>query len=321
MAPPQSPTSEYLLKTPSSHARGSARSSRIPPLRTLLFLLIAAGTLLAALLLLFPNTHAGRAAAGGFTMAIQKVQKEPPKVISSPTVAVIIENRPLKNLLPVIIHFAGVLGPTWPIHVFKGRQNSDLFAGSAAIQRLVQSGRIVMHDLPKDAVFSSHTDVSRFLTKPWVWEQLLPADHALLFQADAMLCANSRYRPEDFLQYSLIGAPIDRQWGVGYNGGLSLRHVPSVLRVIEKFDWNQTPGEFEDQWFFARMQLIEGTRLPTEQEAMPFSVETIWFDRPLGYHQPKRWQEARMGEILAYCPEVALAEEGQLYQAALGAGP
>lgn len=82
-----------------------------------------------------------------------------------------------------------------------------------------------------------------------MWEDLAPAEHVLIFQADSVLCANSVRSVEDFFEWDLIGAPIKPQLGIGYNGGLSLRKRRTMLRVLDEFDWKKDP---EDQWFFAR---------------------------------------------------------------------
>ncbi|KAI1355616.1 hypothetical protein F5Y01DRAFT_269259 [Xylaria sp. FL0043] len=48
--------------------------------------------------------------------------------------------------------------------------------------------------------------------------------------------------------------------------------------------------------------------LPDADTAGLFAVETVWVEgaRPLGFHQPRRWQGEHMEEIMAYCPEVGM---------------
>ncbi|KAI8589010.1 hypothetical protein BDZ88DRAFT_420005 [Geranomyces variabilis] len=229
------------------------------------------------------------------------------------TVAAIVETRTGTNLLPIILHFSGVLGPNWPIHVFKGPDNTALFHSSAAVRRLMASGGIVLHDLPTGTAIKTHDDVTALFTSKWLYQSLAPAQHVLFFQTDSILCANSEHRVEDFLKFPLIGAPIIPRYGSGYNGGLSLRHIPSVLRTLEQFPWAQHPI-IEDQYFAINMAKLDGIKLPTTEEAMLFSVETHWYDRPMGYHQAQRWNKDRMPEIVKWCPEVLLTEEGALYK-------
>lgn len=183
--------------------------------------------------------------------------------------------------------------------------------------------------LPANTAFDSHASVSAFLTSPFLWTDLAPYLKILLFQADSILCSAAPGRVDDFMDYDLVGAPIDARLGSGFNGGLSLRNRELVLRVLERWDFAADSGDadadaprewrFEDQWLFARMrELGEDTelagelglrvQLPDQATAERFAVETIWVEgrRPLGFHQPHRWQSEHMDEIMEYCPEVGM---------------
>ncbi|KAI8585830.1 hypothetical protein BDZ88DRAFT_332534 [Geranomyces variabilis] len=231
------------------------------------------------------------------------------------TVAVIIEARPLSNLISILLYFAGFLGPEWPIHIYHSSANVDLIKSSSAILTHIRHGRIVLHALPETTKLETHDSISEFLTNAWMWQTLGDATHALFFQADSILCGSSPLRPENFLGYSFVGAPIAPAHGKGFNGGLSLRHIPTMLRTIEKFHWSET-RLYEDQWFANHIPLLTdppAPPLPTIEQSKYFAVETIWAEKPMGYHQAKRWNAGRMSEILEWCPELALAEEGTLH--------
>ena len=81
----------------------------------------------------------------------------------------------------------------------------------------------------------------------WLWEDLEPAEHILIFQSDSIICANAARSVEDFFEYDLIGAPIGEGWGQGYNGGLSLRKRSTVLRALDLGEPLDLP---EDQWYY-----------------------------------------------------------------------
>ncbi|KAI1122854.1 hypothetical protein F5Y10DRAFT_281375 [Nemania abortiva] len=222
-------------------------------------------------------------------------------------VAVIVEDRPLGNLIPVILHFHSVLGPEWPVILYTSEPTSETLLRSAPLSRAVAASDIEIRHLPADTVFNSHASVSVFLTSPFLWTDLAPYAKILLFQADSIICSASAARVDDFLDYDLVGAPIDARFGSGFNGGLS-------AAADAPREWR-----FEDQWFFARMrelgQDVElagelGVRvnLPDQETAERFALETIWVEglRPLGFHQPHRWQKEHMDEIMNYCPEVGM---------------
>ncbi len=242
-----------------------------------------------------------------------------PNNIIKDKVAAIIENRDLDQILPLILHFSTVLGRDWPIFLFTSK---TIIPDSAPFKRLIDEHQLNVRFLPPDLDFTNRLDVSGFLTRAWLWEQLAPAKHVLIFQADSILCSNSPLRVDDFLKYDFIGAPIHENYGEGYNGGLSLRNRSMMLDIIQRDNWrdqydnaedkHQQSTEFEDQWFYAKIKELPSrgepaASLPSKEVAMTFSVETIWYDTPLGYHQVARWQADKMKEVEKWCPENRLA--------------
>ncbi|KAH8594767.1 hypothetical protein B0O99DRAFT_469787, partial [Bisporella sp. PMI_857] len=245
--------------------------------------------------------------------------------------AVIIETRFRTNLVPLILHFSSVLGPTWPILIYTSAESVGMFASSAALKRYLHSGLIELRLLPQETLFSNSISVTTFLTQTWIWDNLAPAEHILMFQSDSMLCGNAARSVDDFFQYDLIGAPIKEELGVGYNGGLSLRKRSSILRVLNRFNWveaeAQTAGDrFEDQWYFARMKEIQqkesaagilkteegAINLPSMEIARTFAVESIDYPHPLGLHQPGRWLKKQSDMMLRlddWCPEYKLCSK------------
>lgn len=173
--------------------------------------------------------------------------------------AVIIETRYRTNLVPLILHFSAVLGPTWPILIYTNAESLDLFSGSKALARNINSGLMQIRVLPPTVIFTNSNSVSSFLTKKWIWESLAPAENILMFQSDSMLCANAPLSVDDFFAYDFVGAPINPKLGWnGYNGGLSLRKRSTTLRILDRWDWEKTQkngDRFEDQWYFNRYVL------------------------------------------------------------------
>jgi hypothetical protein len=168
-------------------------------------------------------------------------------------VAVIIEDRARINLIPLILHFSAVLGPSWPIIIYTSASNVGIFSSSAPLKRYLVAGIVSIRILPPTILFTNSDSVSRFMTKPWLWEQLAPAEHILVFQSDSMLCSNAALSVEDFFEWDFVGAPIAPHLGAGMNGGLSLRRRESFLRVAREWDWELNMGSrFEDRWFYDR---------------------------------------------------------------------
>ncbi|KAL8757028.1 MAG: hypothetical protein Q9184_004319 [Pyrenodesmia sp. 2 TL-2023] len=234
-------------------------------------------------------------------------------------IATIIENRPLANLVPLILAFSAVLGPSWPIRILHSPQNTNLFTSSPSITRLIQSNQVTLDLLPPGLNFTTHEPVSAFFATPWLWENLAPAKHILLFQTDSILCANSLRRVDDFLEYDFIGAPIKIANGHNYNGGLSIRNREKMLEVLQHFT-RPANGQFEDQWFAERLRALPpkpdgspAANLPSIEVASQFSVESIWAEKPFGMHQVSRWHADKLEELKSWCPEYQIAIEGGLH--------
>lgn len=88
-------------------------------------------------------------------------------VSASSKVAVMIENRIQKSLIPLILHFASVLGPEWPIIIYTNTESLGMFASSAAFDRYRKTGRIQIRLLPITVLFTNYESINSFLTKPW----------------------------------------------------------------------------------------------------------------------------------------------------------
>ncbi|KAG9237061.1 hypothetical protein BJ875DRAFT_184650 [Amylocarpus encephaloides] len=244
-------------------------------------------------------------------------------VSTSNKAAVIIETRRSGIIVPLVLHFSAVLGPDWPVIIYTSSENFGSFSTSAALLRHQRAGRVIVRPLAEGVWFPNWDSVSDFLTTPWLWRDLAPAEHILIFQADSILCANSVRRVDDFFEYDLIGAPIEEKYGVGFNGGLSLRKRSTVLRILDEWEWAKKPEPHpEDQWYFARMRDLEdreveegitdGINLPPVEIARTFAVETIDYPHPLGLHQPNRFLSEHMVSLDEWCPEYRLATEERI---------
>lgn len=204
------------------------------------------------------------------------------------------------------LHFATVLGPAWKIVVYTLEENWAV-PDSVPFRRAMENNAIEIRFLPPGTALTDGTLYSQFMGSTWFWEQVQHAARVLMFQTDSIICANSDKRVEDFLEYDFIGAPIRPENGRGYNGGLSLRNPKLFLNITkeEAINW------VEDQWFYQRAEarVKDGVRLPSVDIAKTFSVETVFYNRPLGYHQPHRYLPEHIESIREWCPEIAMTGE------------
>jgi Protein of unknown function (DUF5672) len=239
-------------------------------------------------------------------------------------VAVITDTQYTPRLIPLIMHFHAVLGPEWPIIFYTSQETqtkTNSPQGSAIWQRAIEAGRIQVRIIPEEFNLTSRNGVNLYLSRPWLWEQLAPAQHVLIFQADAILCANSHKTVDDFLEWDWIAATLHGSEHL-YNGGLSLRNRTMILDILrEGNNWEEetksgawTMGG-EDVWFSRKMDQ-RGAHLPMQKEALKFACQHDWHiseeKEPLGYHKVHKNAPGSLEEIERWCPEITLAAPGIL---------
>ncbi|KAI8634893.1 hypothetical protein F5Y19DRAFT_469943 [Xylariaceae sp. FL1651] len=188
-------------------------------------------------------------------------------------VALLIENRALPSLAPLLLHFVAVVPPDWRFR-FMGSQDSVASLNrSHAVRAQVAAGKLDLTLIPSNMSTNGQEMISRFLTSLWLYETVLrPAEWLLVFQTDSILCANSRRNLNDYLDYDWVGAPWDPNGRFGGNGGLSLRRVSSIIEVLR--DQVRANGsEPEDVWLTERLGHRPGARMANGSLSLTFSGE------------------------------------------------
>ncbi|CZR62598.1 uncharacterized protein PAC_12495 [Phialocephala subalpina] len=241
-------------------------------------------------------------------------------------VAVISDTQYTSRLIPLILHFHAILGPSWPIIFYTSQETITKHftpSSSSIWNRAVDDRRIQIRTILPEHNLTSRYGVNLFLSRPWLWEQLAPAKHVLVFQADSIICGNGKMSVDDFMEegWDWIAATLHPTEHL-YNGGLSLRNRSMILDILsEGNNWEEetTSGEWtmggEDVWFSRKMD-ERGAKLPSQKEALRFAVQHEWHiteeKEPLGYHKVHKNAPGRLREIERWCPEIALAAPGIL---------
>ncbi|CAK7266376.1 hypothetical protein SEPCBS57363_002056 [Sporothrix epigloea] len=264
-----------------------------------------------------------------------KSPKAEEETTTSPTfsigdkVALITDTEYSTRLVPLILHFHVVLGPEWPIVFYTSTETRDKLSetngsASAIWQRTVASGAIDVRVIPDEWNMTTRYGVNVYLSRPWLWMQMAPAKHVLVFQTDAMLCANSKRTMDDFLGFDFIGAPMNTRQKL-FNGGLSLRNRTMMMEILSSpannWEAETAAGTWtlggEDIWFSRKMDLMGGN-LPSFKESLTFSCQHDWHisheKQPLGYHKVHKNAGKRLPEIAEWCPEITMSAPGKLAQ-------
>ncbi|KAK2070315.1 hypothetical protein P8C59_004818 [Phyllachora maydis] len=188
-------------------------------------------------------------------------------------VALLIENRAVPILAPLMLHFISVVPPDWRFRFMGSVESVDYVNKSLAIREQVAAGKLDLTYIPANMSTGSQEEISRFLTNLWAYEVLLqPAEWLLVYQTDSMLCANSRHNLNEYLEYDWVGAPWDPTGRFGGNGGLSLRRVSTIIDVLRNQE-RAYGSEPEDVWLTDRLGHRPGARLANGSVSSTFSGE------------------------------------------------
>lgn len=139
----------------------------------------------------------------------------------------------------------------------------------------------------------NNANYNKLLTSSYFWN-LIPYEKCLIFQADSLLL---RKGIERFETFDYVGAPWlnNAMPKLGGNGGLSLRSKSKTLETINKFHFNQGAHGNEDVYYSMN---LKGNKAD-KNIGMQFSVETIYFPKPIGLHAADKYlKPEQISEIL-----------------------
>lgn len=101
-------------------------------------------------------------------------------------VALLIENRPLPNLSPLMLHMISVVPPDWRFRFMGSNESVAAVNESMAIRHQVELGKLDLTYIPQNMSTAGQEMISRFLTTLWLYETVLqPAEWLLIFQTDS----------------------------------------------------------------------------------------------------------------------------------------
>ena len=102
-------------------------------------------------------------------------------------VAILIENRSLPCLAPLMLHMIGVVPPEWRFRFMGSIESVAFLNSSKAIQHQVESGKLDLTFIPSNMSTEGQEMISRFWTTLWLYETVLaPAEWLLVFQTDSI---------------------------------------------------------------------------------------------------------------------------------------
>lgn len=229
---------------------------------------------------------------------------EPPpscKLVEDTVWGVIVETREHPALEYVICQFSERLNIG--IQLFHGVANES-FIKDSKISRLVEEGKVILTPLKTNSLPPSEYN-ALFLSGAF-WNAQMGRKKILVFQTDAVLCAQSDYQIKNFLEYDYIGSKWPRERPVGMiidggSGGLSLRDWHNSVECLDRFSPDLWPGG-EDGYFAFHMDIIGG-RVGAGDECARFSTQGEFLCKSFGAHKITDMKPGSLRRFLQYCPE------------------
>ncbi|KAI9816926.1 MAG: hypothetical protein M1827_001571 [Pycnora praestabilis] len=233
--------------------------------------------------------------------------------------ALLIEPSTLPHTTPLLLHMITVVPPDWRF-LFLGSWDSVAHVKlSRPLQSHIATGKLDVQLIPRvegalDQNSPEH--LNRLFTNTSFYDTVLsPAEWLFVFHTDSILCANSNVSLNEWLDYDWVGRSRTHEVQFGGSGGLSLRRISRLKQILSQHTRDGVTSGAESKWLIDHLKMTRGIRFPTIAEEMKFTVESVWYDRPMGYHigkigpgmSPKVWDNRmRRAKIFNYCPEIKM---------------
>jgi hypothetical protein len=156
-----------------------------------------------------------------------------------------------------------IIPPEWTFKFMGSPTATTFLRSSPLIRSLEKTGKLSFLDLPSNYSLANRERISQMFTDIHLYRDLLyPAEHLLVFQPDSILCANAPKTLNSFLEWDWVGAPWSKTATYGGNGGLSLRKISKIVKVLEKERRRIGDGALEDLWLSSRLNALPGQLIP-----------------------------------------------------------
>ena len=206
-------------------------------------------------------------------------------------VALIIETREHEALPFVIDSVMNQLDDDWKLQIFHGTGNANY------VKRITNRkyfDRTITTNLGFDSL-PQWPESNDLMVTEALWEQC-EGDTILYFEADSMICPNSNYKISDFEHFDYIGGywgnteyPLDTEYPVVMNGGLSIRKKQFMLDIINNnLESYLKNGGNPCEDYFVSSQV---KNKPTSREVRNFSIDCGYISpldmkAPFAVHKP-----------------------------------
>ena len=220
---------------------------------------------------------------------------QPDVPVYSENAAIIIENRNVENFGLIVKEHMRFLEGKFMLVVFCGKQNEQYI--TSQLKGIEHTLFPIPFEVPQHEFLRNYNE---WLGSYPFWNKLndFGLSKVLMFQTDSLIL---RKGVDEFLKFCYCGAlwPFVPYLG---NGGFSMRSVEKMRKITHLFDYiKESEGHGgvgsrmnEDSFFCNHITSPEiKCILPTRDEAMKFSVETLYGEGSFGCHAISEWLDEK----------------------------
>jgi hypothetical protein len=228
---------------------------------------------------------------------IKNLREQVKQIQNSMNTAIIVEPRNLEKLEIIINKFYDILGEKWNFVFYCGKGLSEMWRKK--IDKNIEIRELNVNNLTA----CEYSDL--FKSKEF-WESLY-GEYILTFQADTWILNQSPYDIDYFVELKkcFIGGNMLYNFPEmferkiipkyrNFNGGLSLRHKLSIIKIIDSYPPQLTvyKSHEHDRFMEDAYFVIGGYKLnmnmPDNEECSRFAIHNIFYDKCFGLHI-SRW--------------------------------
>lgn len=213
-------------------------------------------------------------------------------------VAVIVEPREHKYLIPVILNFIENLPQDTKIQIFHGTKNLNFIKKN--LKKHLDSGKIILSNLGKKNIDRKY--YSDMFTSSDFWNKI-DGENILIFQTDTCLCSKSLHDINYYVRmgYGYIGGPLKKNQ-LYQNGGFSLRRKSKMLAAIKTKKPNENTWPCDKWYSVVKKNIVNPAPYHIANE---FAIERVFSKNPIGIHKPWGFLKNNdLNKLRRECPEM-----------------
>jgi hypothetical protein len=212
---------------------------------------------------------------------------------------ILIEGREHSLLLPVIQNIRTIF-PEIPLHVIGTLQNQNIL-------NEYKEKNVFQLTILNTNVFDV-IDFNKLMVSSDFWINIASKEKVILTQIDAWFCDKPRMNIKDYFIYDYVGAP----WFENQVGGVSSLVGNCGLCICSRNIFidlcrNNSFDKFKKEHKTEAIDLFFSSKIhnkPCSVVAKAFSVENVFYDRPIGVHKPFFMDKGILNDLNKYCSGV-----------------